>query len=461
MLLHRFTLFQACFCLWSSAALAVSLEVSGSPNPGEMICPRFVGSPAKPSLARPHEELEAPSIEDIEETMEMPGNLPSQRIRLNPAHRSGIPSIGFWGDSHLAAAFFTDELVNSLGFNKADVRPGFLPPTMGRGGVRLPIRKYCKSPGWRFANAYAARGEAQKVGPALTALENTQEDVVLWIDFRSQETRPALEQLTVLFREIGDQPVMLEIEVDDGPAQEVVLEKGESRLELKGETALSQLRLRVVKGTLAIEGFAPTYVSPARLRLDIFGIPGATARSWKVADPMYLRTRLADPEYDLVILEYGTNEGADRNFDPEGYRASLAASLRGMKDAFPNAQCLLIGPTDRGVLVKKRPRGGAKKKLAAKGVRKDGRQAVASRGELLKYAHVHARIAEIQKSLAQIHGCGFWDWQLAMGGPGGAYKWLFKTPPLMAKDLIHLTRAGYQESAHLFVADTGIGEWLK
>lgn len=429
-----------------------------------MVCPAFVSSTApSPSLQPnpPQEELEAPSLEDVEDVIALPGTLSHQRIRLNSGRRSGLPSIGFWGDSHLAAAFFSDALVSSLGLSKEDAKPGFLPPTMGRGGVRLPIRKYCKSPGWRFANAYMARGEMLKIGPALTALENTRDDAVLWVDFRYQEARPALERLTMFFREIDDQPVVLEVEVDDGPVRQVVLEKGESQLKLSGTQALSQLKLRIVKGVLAIEGFAPVYVSPARLKLDIFGIPGATARSWRVADPLYLRTRLTDPEYDLVILEYGTNEGADRNFDPDSYRASLTASLRGMKAAFPNSQCMLIGPTDRGVLVNKQAHANTKKMRPSKNAAKDGRRAGASRVELLRYAHVHAQVAEIQKSLAQSHGCGFWDWQLAMGGQGSAYKWFYKAPPLMAKDLIHLTRAGYQESARLFLEDSGIGEWLK
>ena len=462
-LLRRFVLFQACLCLYSGSALAVSLEVSGSSNPGELVCPRFVASPAtRPSQpAVPQEELEAPPLEDIEEIIELPGKHAPQHLLMNSGRHSALPSIGFWGDSHLAAAFFSDELVSALGLSKEDAKPGFLPPTMGRGGVRLPIRKHCKSPGWRFANAYVARGDMLKVGPALTALENTRDDVALWVDFRYQDARPALEQLTVFFREIDDQPVVLEVEVDDVAVRQVVLEKGESQLQLNGTQAFSQLKLRVAKGALAIEGFAPVYVSPARLKLDIFGIPGATARSWRVADPHYLRTRLTDPEYDLVILEYGTNEGADRKFDPDSYRASLTASIRGMKEAFPNAQCMLIGPTDRGLLVKKHAHANTKKKGAGKNALKDRQRVLASRAELLRFAHVHARIAEIQNSLAQTYGCAFWDWQLAMGGPGGAYKWFYKTPPLMAKDLIHLTRKGYQESARQFLEDSGIGEWLK
>lgn len=459
MSLHRFTLFLFCLILAFTAS-AVSLELSGSPHPSEMVCPG--GHASEASAPAMDEVVVVPSLIDLEELMKPNEIGLSQNARPNFNNkRSRFQLIGFWGDSHLAAAFFSDEFVKLMGLSNADVKPSFLPPTMGRGGVRLPIRSYCKSSGWRFANTYTAHGEMTKVGPALTVLENMQDDVLLWVDFRYKENLPALEQLVIVFREIGDQSVMLEVGVDDAPVQQVLLKKGESQLQISGVKAFSQLKLRVVKGDLAIEGFAPSYISPAHLRLDIFGIPGATVRSWALVDPLYLRSRLTNPEYDLVIFEYGSNEGADRNFDSENYRALLTASLRGMKTVFPNAQCVLIGPPDRGLLVRKRLHVKTHKKFLSKDVRKGARKEGLSRGDLLKYASVNARIAEIQKSLAQSNSCVFWDWQLAMGGQGGAYKWFYRNPRLMAKDLLHLTKTGYQESARLFFDDIGIGEWIK
>lgn len=453
--LYRFTLLQTCLCLFSGSVLALTLDVSGSPNPSEMECPKSV-APVVKSPRVQQEELDPPVREEVEKSVEFPETYSHQHLRPAMTHHTMPPSIGIWGDSHLAAGFFTDELVASLALNKEDAKPGFMPPTMGRAGVRLPIKKFCKSSGWRLANAYVARGELQKFGPALTRLENIQDDTSLWIDFRYQNNQPALEQLTVLFGAAREQAVVLEVNVDDAPPQQIMLEKGENQLLLHATHPFSQLRLRVISGSLSIEGFAPVYVSHPRMRLDIFGIPGATAHSWQVIDPVYLRARLNSPEYDMVILEYGTNEGADRNFDAEKYKAALTGSLQGMKSAFPNAQCLLIGPTDRGTLLKKQQKS-AKNRLASK----IGKAEPVLREQMLKYASVHARIAEIQKSVALANSCGFWDWQLAMGGPGSAYKWFFSNPPLMAKDLTHLTRLGYQKSARMFVGDMGIAEWLK
>lgn len=449
----RYFLLQACLYGYSASALALSLAVSGSQNPEDLVCPGTVSkatpSVVKPSPSQPREASMPNAASDV--------NSP----RTPPIHESAadyaIPSsIGFWGDSHLAAGFFSDELVLELGLNKSDVKPGFLPPTMGRAGVRLPIRKYCKSAGWRFADAYVARHEQQQVGPALTVLENTREDSMLWVDFRNHEAGPALQRLTVLFREISEAPVVLEIGVDDATPQRVLLEKGESRLELNPAHPLSQLKLQVVSGSLGLEGFAPVYTTPSRLKLDIFGIPGSTVRSWRILDPLYLQSRLDQPSYKLVILEYGTNEGADRNFDIESYQSGLNNSLRGMRAAFPYAKCLLIGPTDRGTRLSRSSRNKPEPQYPG-----DAIEALASQPNLLEYANIHAHIAGIQKSLAQTYGCHFWDWQAAMGGPGGAYEWLNKSPPLMAKDLTHLTRIGYETSARMLAKEIALKAWLQ
>ena len=169
-----------CFC--SSNTPAASLEVSGSQHPSELVCPRFLSPSARATPAKHQGELEPPSLEVVESEIALPTKLPTQRIHLISNHHSGHPSIGFWGDRHLAAGFFTDELVNYLGLSREDAKPGFLPPTMGRSGVRLPIRKYCKSSDWKFSNAYVAHKEMQKFSPALTTLKAIRDDAVLWAE---------------------------------------------------------------------------------------------------------------------------------------------------------------------------------------------------------------------------------------------------------------------------------------
>jgi lysophospholipase L1-like esterase len=96
----------------------------------------------------------------------------------------------------------------------------------------------------------------------------------------------------------------------------------------------------------------------------------------------------------------------------------------------------LIGPTDRGILIRR-----STKKAKGK----------IQKGDLLKYSQRHKVISNIQEEEAVKVDCNFWDWQESMGGMGSSYKWLKQNPQLMSKDLIHLTVKGYQVSAQKFI----------
>jgi hypothetical protein len=104
----------------------------------------------------------------------------------------------------------------------------------------------------------------------------------------------------------------------------------------------------------------------------------------------------------------------------EDYRSDLSESLRRMRRALPDAACILAGPTDRG--------------------RELGRAVYG----------VWPRtqpIAQVQREVAPVFGCAFWDWQEAMGGPGSALGLRFREPAFMSADLIHLSAKGYAWSA--------------
>jgi len=101
-----------------------------------------------------------------------------------------------------------------------------------------------------------------------------------------------------------------------------------------------------------------------------------------------------------------------------------------MRRAFPQAACVLMGPPDRGVL--------------------EGQGS----GQL-RYAKVHAAIAAAQAEIAPEFGCGFWDWQGFMGGPGGAYGWFYAKPSLMGRDLVHLSLDGYRRTGKALALSLG------
>jgi lysophospholipase L1-like esterase len=56
-------------------------------------------------------------------------------------------------------------------------------------------------------------------------------------------------------------------------------------------------------------------------------------------------------------------------------------------------------------------------------------------------------VVTVQKRVAQEEKTLYWDWAGFMGGICGAPHWAQLSPPLMGKDLIHLSREGYEASA--------------
>jgi hypothetical protein len=128
----------------------------------------------------------------------------------------------------------------------------------------------------------------------------------------------------------------------------------------------------------------------------------------------------------------------------------LRDSLKNFRTIYPQASCLLMGPTDRGVWYKKTYYKG-KKKLAKP----------APMPDFLMYSKTHYEITQIQSAVGKEFSCQSWSWQDAMGGQGGAYQWIKQSPPLMAKDLIHLTVQGYQETARQLSRDINLPQLIK
>ena len=448
--IHVFGLIAGAVMAVQSQAQVVQVQANGMAD--ELVCPAKKAAvqprPAQPAAnAEPLEPPERDELENLLAAQEKPQpKLSLGRFSNVSANRPLV--VGFWGDSHLAAHFFTDELIKLSGTARPQVQPTLIPPTMGRPGVRLPIRKSCQGAGWSYRHAYLAKDSSAAFAPSLAQLKSEVADSYLWIDFRLQAGAPALRRLDIQFAPNPDKSrTVVGLSVDDGEEQLVELDpEDRGSLSVQPDQALSTIRLRLVEGSLSLEGFVPYYLEKTALFLDTFGFPGATARGWSTVDSAYFKERLGNVNYDLVVLEYGTNEGNNRKFDAESYAADLRRALANMRRAMPAAQCVLMGPTDRGVMVP-RP---AKKK---------GKRVKTPLPDLLKFSKIHREIGEVQRSVGQEFDCQFWSWQEAMGGPGGVYRWLYQTPRLMAKDLIHLTIPGYQSSARQFAEPLQIQDW--
>jgi lysophospholipase L1-like esterase len=331
--------------------------------------------------------------------------------------------IAFWGDSHLAGGPLAATLMNSLRDSGYTVGARFLPPSMGRANVNLAgLRAYCIGSAWTTKVAYTG-SSAIDTGPALlTRLVDAGRDSYLWLDLRNAARQADVSHVELVYRAPAGATVSYVL--DDGkPANSRLPPTTASQsLTLGARAPLSTLKLTVSSGKLALLGIVLDRAKEPDVILDVFGVPSATVKGWANTDPAALAQSLRGVTYDAVVLEYGTNEGADADFDVNSYARTLDEALRHLRQVFPKASCVLMGPPDRGVL--KTPQG----KLPP----------------LLAYSYVHRQIETTQREVGVRYGCAAWSWQGLMGGPGGSYGWANARPGLMGRDLIHLSPDGYR-----------------
>jgi lysophospholipase L1-like esterase len=156
--------------------------------------------------------------------------------------------------------------------------------------------------------------------------------------------------------------------------------------------------------------------------VDSLGLRGMRASVQLHWDQALWQHQIQQRRPDLVILAYGTNEAGDTNIPIARYEGQLTRVLQRFKDAVPRSSCVLVGPTDRPIKVRRkithRPRTDA--------------------------------VIAVQKRVSRAFGCGFWDSAAAMGGALSIVKWARAEPRLAGKDLIHLTGRGYRLLAESF-----------
>jgi lysophospholipase L1-like esterase len=345
--------------------------------------------------------------------------------------------IALWGDSHVAGGALAATLMQNLRDKGYSVGAHLLPPTMGRANVTLSgLRAYCIGSDWTTQLAYTSASPTD-TGPALaTRSVEAGRSSHLWLDLRNAAQEPDVNEVQLIYRSAAG--ASLSYVIDNGKPSIVRLAATatSSVVTFGAHGLMSTVKLNVSRGKLTLLGVVLGRKREPDITLDVFGIPSATVRGWANVDPRSLRHALHGVRYDGVVLQYGTNEGADADFDPDKYSTLLDRALRNLRQVLPDASCVLVGPPDRGVLKNQR------------GVQPP----------LLIFASVHQRIEQIQQRVGSRFRCEAWNWQDLMGGPGGSYGWERAHPSLMGRDLTHLSPGGYQLTARSLARSLG---WLR
>lgn len=342
--------------------------------------------------------------------------------------KAGTPvpfRIGLWGDSLTSSPDFMDAALGASAIPAASVLPSFIQAGMKVAGLRLPLRASCATEGWQAAYAHKDPHATAGFSQGMLSMRAGSPGEAVFLDFRAPQPSTRVAALTVLYEKPApDSSLLLAVSIDGAAEKLVSLSRvSGGTLAITPAQPMATIRLRVVSGQATLHGFVPRYEHPPVVVLDTMSVPGGLLRGWSHVDARIIAGTL--PDYDLVLVQYGTNEGAAPGFRNEKYRAYLHANLARLRLFYPRARCILIGPPDRGTLAPASP-------------------------DALKNAFIHHQIAQAQQQVAPAYRCSFWNWQLAMGGPGAALRWFQMTPPRMQPDLTHMTAAGYAASGRLF-----------
>ena len=364
----------------------------------------------------------------------------SRALGLSRVHSGPPLRMAIWGDSHMVSGAFRDELAHALDGLGYTVEQAALPLSFVQSATGLPLHGICIRPGdWILHPAYVLKRTAA-VGPSLASLRPARSGSTLTLDLRDRAGVRVRRRVTLVYTPHGSTGALIRLRVDGGKPIYRLLEPEHSggppvaSLVLESEAPLASLQIDALDDLFELQAVWLGPGSSSAVTLDVYGINSSTAQGWAIADPEVLRGMLTPFGYDVVFMAYGTNEAADDRFDMESYRADLRVALGNFRRVFPHQECFLIGPPDRGV--------------------PDTRGSGAAGRNALRYAMRHQQVASVQSQVSAEFGCGFWNWQEAMGGLGSSYQWS-RASGLMAPDLIHFSLAGYRASAAALARSLG------
>lgn len=182
---------------------------------------------------------------------------------------------------------------------------------------------------------------------------------------------------------------------------------------------LSDTTVRQISLTFEAPDSQPLYAVSLESETGIIvdNIPSRGNSGGRLTQIPYYRFNAFDSllDYELVILQFGLNALAPELEDFSWYKVEINRTVKHIKQSFPNASILLIGPTDRGI--------------------KEEAEVVADPSVAL--------VTQVMREVAEKHKIGFFSFYEAMGGSGTIIDWADNKDPRWANlDYTHLSFPG-------------------
>lgn len=419
-----------------------SKKAKSSP-PARRLSPEEILSSLSPVPVESPESLE-PFFRSLRELREASGG---------PGPDAPVVRILHFGDSHVAADFWTGELRSLLQARFGDAGPGYVMPGKpwkyfrhsrakslgGRGWERCGLRNDPCSGLVGLSRVSLREGRPTK-GFQPAGLEGSFRFVelqfaarALWKRSVTLEGRPLFEEAVSASAEgappIGDPPGMGDPPPQDPPQDAIqpggATPLGDSGYSLVAVSTRDLLPLEPHCLEISLDGDALLLGADLRsgnpgVLLDTLGINGSELEDLECWAPGVRASLLRHAAPALVVVSFGTNDMGAKGFDEAGFRSTCLRVLRGLRGDAPDAAVLVTGPMDRG------------------GKAKKSRALMQDRSEAIEHAMRRAALDA---------GCAFWDARAAMGGEGSMPRWA--AAGLAQRDQVHLTEAGYRHIARL------------
>ena len=328
------------------------------------------------------------------------------------------------GDSHTAADFFTGELRRVLQERFGDGGVGYIEAGRPHPGLRHAALTITASQGWTYSSLQRSGAkEAFYLSGFNATARGSGETLIFSSDRKIPWDRLEIEAL------FG--PTEGEIVVSmDGVrlfSESLRAEKPERRVlratPQKDAGATShKLTIQTTSDAPVTIGSVGIFNLQAGVSVSKVGFPGATVDILNRLGERILSDELKRIDPHIVIIAFGTNEGFDDNLDLTTWTAKYVEALRRVRAALPAAHLILVAPPAASRL---------------------SQSLCSSPVNLERVREKILQIAEQQMLLS-------WDWSRLMPEKCGAQGWASMIPRLMAGDLVHLTKAGYELSARQF-----------
>jgi hypothetical protein len=335
---------------------------------------------------------------------------------VRAARHEGVARMVFYGGSHTASDLYTGEIRTRLQHRFGDAGHGFVLAAQ-------PITQYWQSgvrvedgEGWDTVLPDLKHFGVDSYGIAGIAFDA---NVSAWAAASTDDSTAS--HLSVMYlRQPGGGS--FDVTIDGAPIETIdtasdtvltglhdyAVADGEHRIEIE---ASGHPHVRVY-------GFVFERETDHGVVVDQMGLAGSKARHQLFWDREVWRSLLGTRRPDLIALSYGNNEGDDTHLTAEQHISQFDQMLARVREDFPRASCLVIGPSDRQV---PDPVTGALATPALIGV-----------------------LNEAQRTAARDHGCAFFDTIAWQGGPGAVDRWIAADPPLERDDRVHWTELAYR-----------------